>query len=341
MKLLVFLSGLLSLLLGIILGAAFGLDTPQARADEPPACFGSSGVSIETLSPTVEAGAPLTLRVLGYAGTACTPQYLDYSVSDRTIVIAAHDTSCGVLCPQVVTPWSIDVALAPLGPGQYMVQFTTECQGDKSTCASTTLNIPGIDATTLTPAPTDTATSTATPTPTSTPTPTDTATATPPTTPTATPTPTATATPTATTSPTLMPTAIPTRCEAASPGDLCYGWISIRAYIDRSCNGIFSSGDLPLPNTHVVVRLPDGSTQGAVTDERGEAFINGLNLPAGATLTVTADSPPPPEWVSAIRATLAPCGGVTARQLNRGNFGVFGGAFVDFRYSLVPPKTTP
>ena len=326
MKWLVSLSAVLSLLLGVALGAALGPATP-VRADEPPACFGNMGVTIETLSPTASAGLPLTLRVVGVSSDACTPQYAGYAISGNTIVVSAYEPSCSGACAEIVTPWSMDVTLTPLSPGQYIVQFSAECLGDKSTCASAPLTVLAANTTTVTPIPSDTAI------PTETATPTATATATP----TATP----TSTPTVTVTPTVTPTAIPTRCEAASAGDLCYGWISIRAYISRNCSSTFTSSTLPLPNTRLTVHLPDGSTQQVVTDDRGEAYVGGINLPTGTTVTVTADSPPPPEWVSAIGATLAPCSGVTARQLNRSNFGVFGGAFVDFRYSLVPMITAP
>ncbi|MFN8499307.1 MAG: hypothetical protein U0641_15770 [Anaerolineae bacterium] len=325
-------SAALALLLGLGLGSALGSVTPSSQADGPPDCAGNTNVSIQALSPTVEAGKPLTLRVLGVSADACAPEYAGYAVSDNVIVVSAHERSCGELCAAIVTPWNLDVTLPPLSPGDYVVQFALECSGEKSTCASSLLSVPGIDTLTLTPTPTST--DTPTPTPTSTTTPTATATATP----TSTPTPTNTPTPTATATPT--PTALPTRCAPGSAADLCYGRIALRAFIDRACNGIFNSGDLPLPDTVVTVNLPDGSTQQVTTDAHGEALILGVNLPAGATVSVTAGPPPPPAWLAAVGAALAPCAGVTSRELSRSNFGAFGGAYVDFRYSIVPPKNT-
>lgn len=329
MRVFLLVSAALALLLGMGLGSALARATPSAHADQPADCSGNADISIQALSPTVEPGRPLTLRVLGVSADACAPEYAGYAVSDNVIVVSAHERSCGDLCAAIVTPWNIDVTLPSLSAGRYTIQFALECGGEKHTCATAALIIPGIDTLTLTPTSTDTPTRT--PTPTSTDTPTATATPTATLTPTSTPTPTATATAT--------PTALPTRCAPASAADLCYGRIAVRAYIDRGCNGIYNSGDLPLPDTMITVRLSDGSTQQVMTDAHGEALIAGINLPAGATVAVTAASPPPPAWLSAVGAALAPCAGVTTRELSRSNFGVFGGAYVDFRYSIVPPKT--
>ncbi|MFN8472102.1 MAG: hypothetical protein U0822_07930 [Anaerolineae bacterium] len=344
MKVFILVSAVLSLLVGVGFGLAASRSTALVFADEPPDCFGNTDISIQLLSATVRPGTPFTLRVLGTSADACTPQYAGYAVSDNVIVISASERSCSELCAAIVTPWDMDVTLPALSPGSYTVQFTLECGGDKSTCASSTVSIPGVDTLTSTPRPTstdtpaETPTSTITETLTATPTATPTATATA--TPTDTPSPTATptVTPTATVAPTVTPTATPTRCVPASAADLCYGNVGIRVYIDRSCNGIYSSGDLPLPDTTITARLPDGSTLRTITDAQGDALLTGINLPAGSSLIVAADAPPPPEWVSAVGATLVPCAGVTSQQLSRSNFGVFGGAYVDFRYHIVQPK---
>ncbi|MFN8482928.1 MAG: hypothetical protein U0768_07765 [Anaerolineae bacterium] len=328
MRVFIFVSAILSLLIGVGLGTMPAAGPRSAHADEPPNCHGNTDISIHLISPTVEPGHPVTLRVLGVSSDACTPEYTGYAVSGDVVVVSAHERSCSELCAAIVTPWNIDVSLPPLAPGSYTVQFAVECGGEKMTCASAPLSIPGADTLTATPLPPSA--DTATPSPT--------ATLTATSTPTATPTPTATATPTPTVTATATPTAFPTRCVPASAADVCYGRIAVRAYIDRACNGILNSGDLPLPQTTITLRTPDGLTRLAATDARGEALLLGVNLPAGVTVAVMADPPPLPDWLAAVGGTLAPCAGVTSRALDRSAFGVFGGAYVDFRYRIVPPR---
>ncbi|RME46675.1 MAG: hypothetical protein D6791_07655, partial [Chloroflexi bacterium] len=123
------------------------------------------------------------------------------------------------------------------------------------------------------------------------------ATATPTFTPTPTATPTSTSTPTATPTPEVMPT--PT-CD----GGLCGGFLVVRAFYDFRCDGAFKAGvDQGIGGAQVTLTYDNGSRVVTQTTDHdfGYAYFSGVNLPAGATATLSI------EWPAAGQATLMTC----------------------------------
>ncbi len=216
------------------------------------------------------------------------------------------------------TPTGTSTTVAPTGTTTVTTTPTTE---ETMTATVTATTVPSTmtataTATAVPPTMTATVTATAVP-PTMTATTTATATAVPPT---------ATTTPTVTVTP--RPTSAPVNCSAA--GSVCAGILYIRTYIDRYCDGTF---DLPLPGTTVTVTLPDGTTRTAISDAHGDAYVTGIYLAPGQSITVTADNPPLPTWMQATNNSLIPC--VSSQQtISTSQFTFFGNKEVDFRWNL-------
>jgi hypothetical protein len=148
-------------------------------------------------------------------------------------------------------------------------------------------------------------------------------------------TPTATAgTPAVTVTPGPTSTTIP-----CGGGNLCAGYVVIRAYIDFGCDGFFNRGtDYPLFGATVTATLPNGTTRTAVVNENGNAVITGVNLTPSDSIQVSIDAPPLPTWVQQFGYDLAACGNsLTTRTVMRSDFGVLGVTFVDFRFGLTQP----
>ncbi|MFQ5341482.1 MAG: cohesin domain-containing protein [Anaerolineae bacterium] len=136
-----------------------------------------------------------------------------------------------------------------------------------------------------------------------------------PATPTATPTPTPTATPTP---------AAPPACD----GGLCGGSLVVRAFYDFRCDGGFNAGvDHGIGSARLTLTYDNGAQTTAETGAGDFAYVhfNGVNLPDGATATLSV------EWPAAAGATLSSCpNSRDAVTLTADDFG-FGSRMVYFR----------
>ena len=118
--------------------------------------------------------------------------------------------------------------------------------------------------------------------------------------------------------------------DCSASGSVCAGILIIRTYIDRYCDGSF---DFALPGTTVTVTLPEGTTRTAVSDANGYAFVTGLYLAPGQSVTVTSDNPPLPTWLQAANNGLVPCA-PSQQTVNASQFTLFGSREVNFRWNL-------
>ena len=118
--------------------------------------------------------------------------------------------------------------------------------------------------------------------------------------------------------------------DCSASGSVCAGILIIRTFIDRYCDGTF---DFPLPGTTVTATLPDGTTRTAVSDANGDAYITGLFMTSGQSVTVTADNPALPTWVQTSNNGLVPCTS-SQQTFSTSQFTLFNTREVNFRWNL-------
>ncbi|MFQ5855330.1 MAG: cohesin domain-containing protein [Anaerolineae bacterium] len=149
----------------------------------------------------------------------------------------------------------------------------------------------------------------------------------------ATATPTPTMTPTATSTATPTPTSTPTPEGVATPtcdGGLCGGSLVVRAFYDFRCDGGFNAGvDRGIAGARVTLQYDNGAQVVKETTDynSGYAHFNGVNLPDGATATLSI------EWPARADSTLIACpNSRDTVTLTAQDFG-FGANAVNFRAS--------
>lgn len=79
-----------------------------------------STLTIAPTLPTVD--APIQVTMAGIWSDACIPTYKSHIITGQTIVITLEPLA--PVCGQVVTPWSITVALGHLSAATYQLQVT-------------------------------------------------------------------------------------------------------------------------------------------------------------------------------------------------------------------------
>ena len=291
---------------------------------------GGAVVAFGAVTPTPTPGTPLpTQTFLGQLGAfvqvadACS--YYPLTLCDGT-VIQMSERDPGLLQPFVGQYVVVDAQQAVCGAsfaGTPLYGWVAQAARQPTLICPVVAPTPTIITSTPTSAATSTATSTTTHTPTST----------------ATPTPTHTPTSTPTTTHTPTPTATPFICDPRDPAQVCNGLVVVRAFIDYGCDSFFNRGvDWPLAGTMVTATLPDGTTRLAVVDYNGNAVLSGINLPAGQSVQVTADDPPPaPTWLTQAGYRLVPCAGSPHVTLTRANFSAFNVVYLDLRYNISGP----
>ncbi|MFQ5593861.1 MAG: cohesin domain-containing protein [Anaerolineae bacterium] len=110
---------------------------------------------------------------------------------------------------------------------------------------------------------------------------------------------------TPTTTPTPTPTSTPTpAAPPACDGGMCGGSLVVRAFYDFRCDGGFNAGvDHGIGGARLTLTYDNGVQITAETGEGdfGYVYFNGVNLPDGATATLSV------EWPAAAGATLSSC----------------------------------
>lgn len=66
---------------------------------------------------------PVMLTVTGIHGDDCIPEYVSHKIADDTIVVEIMTPdSLEIICGQSISPWQIDVDMADLDDGEYVVE---------------------------------------------------------------------------------------------------------------------------------------------------------------------------------------------------------------------------
>ncbi len=125
-----------ALVLGFVVGVAHAGQTPTPARPAAPAQAGACPYNDNVVYQLLTSpdGAQTTVRVTGISTDTCMPEYVRYTVDQGVITLYFREPSCGAICGQALTNWSVDINVGALPPGPTSVRLILDCSGEPLAC---------------------------------------------------------------------------------------------------------------------------------------------------------------------------------------------------------------